>query len=840
LISSCITIHRFDPTVTTIQTGDSVAMSFPQDFLSVGMGTLPSYFIYRDVASGEPFDPTSSPKFYPAKDSDELFDALRAKYPHVPNHADRMRDAMIDFLLEERAAGSYQTSPALTIDPSTVSWTSASSETMSSFYNSPDHFAMLTPASFDQSPLPEASVVDRSASVAGPADRSPPSLNEMTGVFSITAGSQPKQRTRRKMTEAEKIDYRNRRIAKACDKCAKRKRKCHHGQNAEVSTTAAVASCRKALKSPRQGGKKSKSATNIQLVPSMLADQTSLFGFEDLEMADLLDMNGLNNFDLEIKPEGFVFDAFVHTSHFANFGDQNLQAVNNSADISLQNLAPHRLRAPGTMVGDFELYSPASNSAGEDGWTTCTNPTTLNFGSLDGGQQFAAQTSSSHHSRQTNQSAPQSAPLQSTTQATNGADNIGPFHAHQSQTAPAELSSARRCPRLGNNFIQTTPPNDDAVVATRTNDQQIIDPPLPHGTQGHGIFAIDQKAHNTGVCATFDVHGLLKSSDIPALRPDHTINRARTVGCSATQEVSAMQAFTVPAVNAYEPSGLEHRAHQAPSLDAAIRAYADLQQHIVPFQSSRTAVNENVEMNTLASQGSGHIHAATSTRVAAVGTHVSRALTASNDSCTQPSFPQLGEIAASHTSVSSSISHLSSFVDSSCSWTQSQQQDSHEPGVNAADCRPSYKRQATSTAGQAIFMFRDDQVISGSGIQSQQQDEKNGSMVSALLPPQSVSLIPCVLISLLILSMLCLDKHFVMLLVFASISYADIFDKLVTSPDNISHNEEKHKMPFTKDCASRPSIWTRPDSIACRVGTVLGDLSRAARAKLSVKRACMT
>jgi hypothetical protein len=811
--------------VITIQTGGFVAMSVPQDFLSVSMGTVPSYFIYRDVAPGEPFDPTSSPKFYPAKDSDELFDALRAKYPHVPNHADRMRDAMIDFLLEERAAGSYQTSPALTIDPSTVSWTSASSETMSSFYNSPDQFAMLTPASFDQSPLPEAPVADRSASVSGPADRSPPSLNAMTGVFSITAGTQPKQRTRRKMTEAEKIDYRNRRIAKACDKCAKRKRKCHHGQNAEVPATAAVASCRKVLKSPRQGGKKSKSASTIQLVPSMLADQTSLFGFGDLEMADLLDMNGLDNFGLEVKPDDFVFDAFVHTSHFANFGDQNLQAANNSADISLQNLAPHRLRASSTMVEDFELYSPASNSGGEDGWTTCTNPTTLNFGSLDGGQQFAAQTSSSHHSRQINQSALQSASLQSTTQATNGADSIGPFHAHQSQAAPAELSSARGCPRLGNNSLQTAAPNDDAVVAMRTNDQQIMDPPLPHGTQGHGIFAIDQKAHNKGVCATFDAHGLLKSSDIPALRPDHTMNRARTVGRSATQEVSGMQAFTVPAVNAYEPSGLEHRAHQVPSLDAAVHAYADLQHHMVPFQRSRIVVNENVDTNTLSSPGSGHIHAANSARVAALGAHASRALITSYGSCIQPSYLQLGEIATSHTSVSSSTSHLS--------WTQSQQQDSHEPVVNAADCRSSYERQTTSAAGQAILTSRDDRVTSGSGIQSQRQDEKNGSVVSALLSPQSVSLISCVLISLLILSMLCLDKHLVMLLVFASISHVETFDKLATSPDNISHIKEKHTMPFPKDCASRPSIWTRPELIVCRVGTVFGDLSRAARAQLS-------
>lgn len=42
--------------------------------------------------------------------------------------------------------------------------------------------------------------------------------------------SQPEQRARRRMTEAEKIEFRKRRIVKPCDECARRKRKCHHKQ----------------------------------------------------------------------------------------------------------------------------------------------------------------------------------------------------------------------------------------------------------------------------------------------------------------------------------------------------------------------------------------------------------------------------------------------------------------------------------------------------------------------------------------------------------------------------------------------------------------------------------
>jgi hypothetical protein len=47
----------------------------------------------------------------------------------------------------------------------------------------------------------------------------------MTSVFSLSTSEQPKQRMRRKMTESEKIEYRKRRIVKACDTCSKRKRK---------------------------------------------------------------------------------------------------------------------------------------------------------------------------------------------------------------------------------------------------------------------------------------------------------------------------------------------------------------------------------------------------------------------------------------------------------------------------------------------------------------------------------------------------------------------------------------------------------------------------------------
>ncbi|KAF1354760.1 hypothetical protein BDV97DRAFT_365996 [Delphinella strobiligena] len=181
---------------------------------------IPTFFLYRSAAgSNEAYDPTTI-QFYPPKDSDELFDALRVAYPNAKTHSDRMRDAVIDFLVKERdteQAKTIQTAPT----PSTWSWPSHSSS--SSAFSSPDLIDLATPAS-TTSPMPAMS---RQASRSS-AGRS--SMEQMTGVFSLSTSSQPKTRVRRKMTESEKAEYRKRRIVKACDKCSKRKRKCQHNQ----------------------------------------------------------------------------------------------------------------------------------------------------------------------------------------------------------------------------------------------------------------------------------------------------------------------------------------------------------------------------------------------------------------------------------------------------------------------------------------------------------------------------------------------------------------------------------------------------------------------------------
>lgn len=192
----------------------------------------PAYFIYRNIPpNGDPFDATAPPVFFPPKGSDELFDALRNKYPHVKTHSERMRDAIIEFLLEECQTESLSgnMSPAISSlydstaagSPWQHSWPSVSSTA----FSSPETVALATP-SFEESPRTHYSQLARHTSTTTtPSTASPPILEDMTSVFSLSTSEQPKQRIRRKMTDSEKIEYRKRRIVKACEKCSKRKRK---------------------------------------------------------------------------------------------------------------------------------------------------------------------------------------------------------------------------------------------------------------------------------------------------------------------------------------------------------------------------------------------------------------------------------------------------------------------------------------------------------------------------------------------------------------------------------------------------------------------------------------
>ncbi|KAK5120706.1 hypothetical protein LTR85_006064 [Meristemomyces frigidus] len=323
------------------------------------MDLPPSYFVYRDTLPGQPIDMAAPPTFFPPKDSDELFDALRLEYPHLKTHSERMRDAVIEFLLQERQAEQVQrtspttsfgtspsfdpaqTSPAFgtatvspAYDPATTSpwqsqsWPSMSSGSTSTF-SSPETLGLDTPA-FGMSPYPQAPQLSRQYSTAASttpasAEMTPPALEKMTGVFSVCSSDQPKQRIRRKMTEAEKIEYRQRRIVKACDKCQKRKRKCIHNQPEVDNVTAqshkqtVTATTHKITKPQRQS-----TATKPAVANAMLQDHNAFadlqgFNFDESFNNDMQLFDDFTNFFDEpvMQPD---YDQYRQFDHMAGMG----------------------------------------------------------------------------------------------------------------------------------------------------------------------------------------------------------------------------------------------------------------------------------------------------------------------------------------------------------------------------------------------------------------------------------------------------------------------------------------------------------------------------------------
>ncbi|CAK4032548.1 Hypothetical predicted protein [Lecanosticta acicola] len=288
-----------------------------------------SYIVYRDISPGEPFDPTSPLLFFPPKGSDELFDALRVAFPQVKTHSERLRDAIIQYLIQERRQEEFQLthpSPATTMNDIPAAWPSLTeSSTFSgsaSLFQSPATMDIGTPASFSYSAQNQARApqMTRQASVATSPEQSSPSLDQMTGVFSLSNSLQPKQRVRRKMTEAEKAEYRKRRIVKACSKCAERKRKCPHNQaQMETVTTSNKSSSRVSKStSPKSSSNSSNSTTPpaAQQQPSFDASMLSVdnLDFDDFGTAFIptQDFTMFEDPMADLDVNNFTFDSFTH------------------------------------------------------------------------------------------------------------------------------------------------------------------------------------------------------------------------------------------------------------------------------------------------------------------------------------------------------------------------------------------------------------------------------------------------------------------------------------------------------------------------------------------------
>ncbi|GAB7341329.1 hypothetical protein MBLNU457_7596t2 [Dothideomycetes sp. NU457] len=265
------------------------------------------YVIYRDTAVGEPFDPSSPLQFFPAKDSDELFFALKAAYPSVSTHSERMRNAVIEFLLAE---GNSQQ-----VIPESPLFMSGPNSTFDSNNNSPQSLWQDS-SSASSTYSPQLSDND-SPSISGPSPSSaqqssqvpsmttPPAIDQMTSVFSLSTHVQPKSRTKRKMTEDEKVTYRRRRQTGACAKCKLQKRKCVHTRSDAKPTSVSAASAPQI--SDKAAGKRPARPTPPPIDPTEpLFTPQAGFDLFDLTGGDSLfdGMDDLMNFDdlIDLQP----------------------------------------------------------------------------------------------------------------------------------------------------------------------------------------------------------------------------------------------------------------------------------------------------------------------------------------------------------------------------------------------------------------------------------------------------------------------------------------------------------------------------------------------------------
>jgi hypothetical protein len=181
-----------------------LSTNFPMQVPFV-MGSARNFYITR---VGEPGDPTAPLEFYPPKGSDELYEALKEAYPHHGNLQARMREAVMEFYLnEQREAEARQYfSPQLT------------NNTTPEYLPSPDSSF----ASAISTPPPAQAMSNQNAV---PQSSNPPAQHDLMDVWSLPTSTQTKIHKRRNMTVEEKVKYKAKRLVGACDDCRRRRRK---------------------------------------------------------------------------------------------------------------------------------------------------------------------------------------------------------------------------------------------------------------------------------------------------------------------------------------------------------------------------------------------------------------------------------------------------------------------------------------------------------------------------------------------------------------------------------------------------------------------------------------
>lgn len=80
----------------------------------------PCYIISRAPDAGGEVDPAAPLHFWPERDSDELYEALKQSFPHVRTHKERVREAVIQFHLQEREHEAMMAAAASSMSMSNV------------------------------------------------------------------------------------------------------------------------------------------------------------------------------------------------------------------------------------------------------------------------------------------------------------------------------------------------------------------------------------------------------------------------------------------------------------------------------------------------------------------------------------------------------------------------------------------------------------------------------------------------------------------------------------------------------------------------------------------------
>jgi hypothetical protein len=183
------------------------------------------YRIFRKPDQAD--DSLDSFEWRPPKESDELYEALKIAFPKGTTHRYRMRDALIDFLLQEREI--ERESQTITI-PTTKSIDheippNISDQSPKSQQDSPRGSKRVQSETVHADPKPPPEILDESSQGARKKKKRTKDWDNMTVVWTSESGLARAPRPKRTMTEEERREYQLRRVRGACVSCKKRKRK---------------------------------------------------------------------------------------------------------------------------------------------------------------------------------------------------------------------------------------------------------------------------------------------------------------------------------------------------------------------------------------------------------------------------------------------------------------------------------------------------------------------------------------------------------------------------------------------------------------------------------------